>query len=71
MNRLKEVLREQGRMQTYLCREMNRTANTVSNWCNNRVQPSVQDLYQIAELLNCEVAELLVEKNKLKDKKQT
>jgi putative transcriptional regulator len=67
MNRIKEVLREQGRMQAYLCREMNRTPNTVSNWCTNRVQPSVQDLYHIAELLGCEVADLLIKKNKLKD----
>lgn len=66
MNRIKEVLREQCRMQTFLVKGMKRTPNTVSNWCTNRVQPSLQDLYQIAELLNCEVADLLVEKKNLK-----
>ncbi|MCB9188036.1 MAG: helix-turn-helix transcriptional regulator [Flavobacteriales bacterium] len=67
MNRIQEILSEQGRMQSYLCRELGKSANTVSLWCRNKVQPSLQDLYKIAELLNCEVADLLIKRNKLKD----
>lgn len=69
MNRIKQVLNEQGRKQEYLSRELDKSSNTVSLWCTNKIQPSVQDLYKIAELLDCEVADLLVEKEKLKDKK--
>ncbi len=69
MNRIKEKLREQGRMQTYLCRELDKSTNTVSLWCRNLIQPSVTDLYRIADLLDCEVSDLLIEKKKLERKK--
>ncbi|MCF8432929.1 MAG: helix-turn-helix domain-containing protein [Crocinitomicaceae bacterium] len=59
----------QGRSQAFLCRTMDKSANTLSLWCNNKVQPSVQDLYRIAELLDCEVADLLVEKDQIINKK--
>lgn len=58
-------MRQQGRTQAYLCRMMDKSSNTLSLWCNNKVQPSVQDLYRIAELLDCEVADLLVEKDQI------
>ncbi|MCF8417000.1 MAG: helix-turn-helix domain-containing protein [Crocinitomicaceae bacterium] len=69
MNRIKRILRMQGRSQAFLCRTMDKSANTLSLWCNNKVQPSVQDLYRIAELLDCEVADLLVEKDQIINKK--
>lgn len=68
MNRIKEVLKEQCRMQSYLCKELDKSSNTVSLWCRNKVQPSLPDLYRIADLLGCEVADLLVKKDQLKDK---
>ena len=69
MNRIKIVLSKQGRMQSFLCRELDKSPNTVSLWCTNKIQPSVQDLYKVAEILDCEVDELLVKKDELKDKK--
>lgn len=63
------MLNEQGRKQEYLSRELDKSSNTVSLWCTNKIQPSVSDLYRIAELLDCEVSELLVEKDQIKDKK--
>lgn len=66
MNRIKQILKEQGRMQEYLSRELDKSSNTVSLWCRNKVQPSVTDLYKIADLLDCEVADLLLEKDKVK-----
>lgn len=65
MNRIQRILRQQGRTQAYLCRVLDKSANTVSLWCKNKVQPSVHDLYRIAELLDCKVADLLVEKDEI------
>lgn len=65
MNRIQRILRQQGRTQAFLCRMLDKSANTVSLWCRNKVQPSVQDLYRIAELLDCEVADLLIEKDQV------
>lgn len=66
MNRLKDILHEQGRSQQFLCRQLDKSTNTVSLWCRNLVQPSVSDLYRIAELLDCEVSDLLKERKELK-----
>lgn len=68
MNQIKKVLKEQGRMQGYLSNKLEKSSNTISLWCNNKVQPSVQDLYRIAELLDCEVADLLLEKDQITNK---
>jgi len=59
MNKIKEVLKKQGRMQSYLSDNLGKSANTISLWCRNVVQPSLNDLYKVAELLDCEVHELL------------
>jgi putative transcriptional regulator len=69
MNKIKETLKNQGRTQKWIASKIDRSENTISLWCLNKIQPSLEDLYHIAELLNCEVADLLVKKNKLKEKK--
>lgn len=61
MNRIKTILRQQGRTQAYLCRMLGKSANTVSLWCTNKTQPSVDDLYSISKLLDCKVSDLLLE----------
>ncbi len=68
MNRIKLVLKqgEYRRTQKWLANELGKTENTVSNWVKNYNQPSVEELYRIADLLNCTVAELLVEKENSK-----
>ena len=54
MNRIKVVLAEQRRTCKWLA-----TENTVSRWTTNRTQPSVQQLYDIAAVLNIDVRCLL------------
>jgi transcriptional regulator with XRE-family HTH domain len=49
MNRLKVVLVEQ-----------KRTGSTVSRWCTNESQPSLETLFKIAKVLGVDVKELLV-----------
>lgn len=59
MNKLKEVLDEQGRRQTWLCQKIGRTMTAVNSWYHNKTQPSITMLFEIAEALNVEARELL------------
>lgn len=60
MNRIKEVLKEQGRTQTWLAEQIGKSYVVVTNYCNNNTQPSIPVLRQIAEALDIDVRELLV-----------
>jgi putative transcriptional regulator len=59
MNRIKEVLTEKGIKQTWLADKLGKSYNMVNSYCQNRRQPSVEDLFRIAELLNVTAADLL------------
>jgi len=59
INRLKAVLAEQGKTNKWLAVELNKNENTISRWCTNEVQPPVETMLQIAELLKIDIKELL------------
>ena len=70
INRLKIVLTEQSKTSKWLAKELGKSASTVSRWCTNEVQPSVETLAEIAELLKIDVRELLNStKNTIKESK--
>ena len=60
INRLKEVLTEEGRTSKWLAAKLEKDATTVSRWCNNHVQPSLEMLDKIAKLLDVNIQELLI-----------
>ncbi len=60
MNRIKEVLKEQGRTQTWLAEKIGKSYVVVTNYCNNNAQPSIQVLTEISQVLDVDVRELLV-----------
>jgi len=60
LNRIKEVLKEQGRTQTWLSNRIDKSYVVVTNYCNNNAQPSLEVLNQIAKVLDVDVRELLV-----------
>jgi len=62
MNRIKEVLEEKGIKQTWLAGKLGKSYNMVNAYAQNRRQPSLEDLYRIADILEVNVKELLVEK---------
>ena len=64
MNRIKEVLEEKGIKQTWLADKLGKSFNMVNGYVQNRQQPRLEILYEIAEILEVSVKELLVEKNK-------
>ena len=64
MNRIKEVLDNKGIKQTWLAERLGKSYNVVNGYVQNRQQPRLEVLYEIAEILNVSVKELLEEKNK-------
>ena len=56
----KIVLAEKERTGTWLSEQMGHSISTVSRWMTNKVQPSVEQLYEIARHLDVDVKELLV-----------
>ncbi len=66
MNRIKEVLEAKGIKQTWLAEHLGKSFNMVNAYVQNRSQPSLAVLYQIADLLDVEAKELLVDKGQLK-----
>ena len=54
-NRIKSVLAEKNKTGTWLSEKMGRNLGTVSRWMTNKVQPSVEQLYDIATLLSKEI----------------
>lgn len=59
MNRIKEVLKEQGRSQKWLSEQIGKSYIVVTNYCNNNSQPSIPVLREIAKALDIDVRELL------------
>jgi putative transcriptional regulator len=62
MNRIKEVLEEKGIKQIWLAEQLEKSYNMVNSYVKNRRQPSIECLYKIAEILNIEAKELLIDR---------
>ena len=60
MNRIKEVIEEKGIKQIWLAEKLGKSYNMVNSYVQNRRQPSIECLYEIAEILNIEAKELLI-----------
>ena len=60
MNRIKEVLNDKRISQTELAVRLGKTFNMVNLYATNKVQPPIPVLYQIADILNVDVRELLI-----------
>lgn len=59
-NRIKAVLAECGKTNNWLADELGKNKTTVSKWCTNQMQPTLESLFQIAEVLDVDVRELIV-----------
>ena len=62
MNRIEEVLENKGIKQTWLADKLAKSYNMVNSYVKNRRQPSLDDLYRIAEILGVDASELLTSK---------
>ena len=59
INRLKAVLAENGKTNKWLAEKLRKNETTISRWCTNEVQPSIETLVEIAYLLNIDIKELI------------
>ena len=59
MNRIKEVLEERGIKQTWLAERLGKSFCIVNSYVCNRRQPSLDVLFEIANILNVEPKELI------------
>jgi transcriptional regulator with XRE-family HTH domain len=59
INRIKTVLVDQGKTNKWLASKLKKSPTTVSRWCTNEMQPSLETLVLIANALNVNISELL------------
>ena len=59
INRIKVVLVEKQRTNKWLSEQLNITPSTVSKWCTNDSQPSLETLMKISVLLDVRTDDLL------------
>lgn len=59
LNRIKVVLAEKGKSNKWLAEELGKGQATISKWCTNTAQPSLENLIEIAKCLDVEVNELI------------
>ena len=59
INRIKVVLAEKKRTNKWLAEQLGCAPTTVSKWCTNDCQPTMETYLKIAELLDVELTELV------------
>ena len=59
MNRIKEVLKQKGIKQIWLANKLGKSYNMVNGYVQNRQQPRLEVLFEIAKLLNIDPKELI------------
>ena len=59
MNRIKEVLKEKGIKQIWLAEKLGKSYNMVNGYVQNRQQPRLEVLSEIATILEVDIKELI------------
>lgn len=59
LNRIKVVLADNGKTNKWLAEQLGKDPATVSKWCTNVSQPSLETLLMISKLLDVDVNELV------------
>ena len=63
INRIKVMLAEKGRTNKWLAEQVGKDPATVSKWCTNAAQPSLEMLLQVAKVLEVEIKDLIREQD--------
>lgn len=61
LNRIKLILVEKNKTGKWLAEQLGKSACTVSNWCQNNIQPDLATLDRIAKLLDVSIKDLLTD----------
>ena len=59
LNRIKVMLVEKNKTARWLAKELGKDPTTVSKWCTNQSQPTLEILIKIADLLEVDYNELV------------
>lgn len=59
LNRIKAVLAEQNKTGRWLAGQLGKGENIISRWCSNKIQPSLEQLAKIAEILQVDARTLI------------
>ena len=59
LNRIKVILAEKNLQNKWLAEQLGKDPATISKWCTNSAQPSIENLIDIARCLEVNVNELL------------
>ena len=62
MNRIKDVLIDKGIKQTWLAEKLGKSFSMVNAYACNRIQPNLDILQQIAEILQVDLKDLIIDK---------
>ncbi len=60
MNRIKDILEEKGIKQKWLADKLGKSFNSINSYVQNRQQPRLEVLNQIAEILDVDIKDLIV-----------
>lgn len=63
LNRIKVVLVEKQKTGKWLAEQLGKSNSTISKWCSNTIQPDLQTLDKISQLLKVDRRELLTPSN--------
>lgn len=63
LNRIKIVLVEKQKTGKWLAEQLGKSNCTISKWCSNTIQPDLQTLDKISQLLEVDRRELLTPSN--------
>ena len=61
-NLIKDKLKERGRTQTWLAKQLDKSFSMVNAYACNRIQPNLETLQQIAEILQVDLKDLITDK---------
>jgi DNA-binding Xre family transcriptional regulator len=59
MNKLKEILRKQGRSNKWLAVQLGKSENTIGSWCANKTQPKLNDIEKICKILTIKSTDII------------
>jgi len=59
INRIKIVLVEKNKTNKWLAEQLCKSESTVSRWCTNDCQPSIETFLEISRTLNVDIRDLL------------
>lgn len=65
LNRIKSVLADKDKTNLWLAEKLGKNKSTISKWCTNDQQPTLETLFDIAEALEVSVCELLIVRKKI------